>query len=159
MASLTLSPFAFFRHDDVRSISYAPGGGFNNPFYQWQSNLGYCGETSLVQSAMSYGTWISQYNARTIATCFGASISQTGVAEGKKPAANFAQILLDDAPQKGENVFSKAASNLALVATNFDSVNQPSGQAGYRIFMQWIKAEISKGNRVTIGVVMDNSGS
>jgi hypothetical protein len=142
-----------------RQTSYLPGGGFSMPFYQWESNLGYCGEVSLIQAAMSYGQWISQYNARTLNTSFPHTISQTGVAEGKKPAKNFAQILLDDAPQRGENVFSSAASNFGLIATNFDSKNQRSGQEGYQQFMHWIKREVAAGNRVTIGVVTDNSGS
>lgn len=141
-----------------RKTSYIPKGGFNKPFYQWESNLGYCGESSLIQAAMSLGQWISQYNARTLNSSFPPSISQTGVAEGKSPAKNFAEVLLDDSPQQGENVFSSAASNFGLVATDFDSTNQKTGQAGYQQFMQWIKAELSAGNRVTIGVVTDNSG-
>ena len=46
------------------------------------SNQGYCGETSLLQSAMGYGTWISQLNARTIATTF-SKYPQSGQPEGK----------------------------------------------------------------------------
>ena len=37
------------------------------PFYQWENNNGYCGEVTVIQTAMSLaGTWFSQYNARLL---------------------------------------------------------------------------------------------
>jgi hypothetical protein len=44
-------------------------------------------------------------------------------------------------------------SNAQLDASLYDYANQPTGAAGYRQFMQWIKAEVIAGNVVSIGVL------
>ena len=36
------------------------------PRLQWDNNNGYCGECSIQQIALYYGTYVSQYNAREI---------------------------------------------------------------------------------------------
>lgn len=123
-------------------------------FYQWESNNGYCGEVSLMQSGLSLGQWSSQFNTRAIASPFAASIAQTGRSTS---GINFySQLLLDDeAPPSasGANSFANAATNLRLQAKAFNSAGQATGLAGYKAFMAWIKAEIVAGNYVTIGVM------
>ena len=46
------------------------------PMYDWQSNNGYCGETSFMSAGgMKGGTWMSQYNTRLVC---GSGLSQSG---------------------------------------------------------------------------------
>jgi len=42
------------------SAHYIIPNGNVAPFYQWQSNTGYCGEVSLMQAALANGEWLSQ---------------------------------------------------------------------------------------------------
>jgi hypothetical protein len=100
-------------------------------FYQWESNNGYGAETSLLQSGLALGQWISQFNARAIATPFARNISQTGnPMEGR--IKFLSQMLLDDYAPPGTttgNSFGTAAANMKLVATAFKSSEQASGNA------------------------------
>ena len=89
-----------------------------NPVTLHRSNNGYCGETSLGQSALAYGTWISQYNIRSIATTYGSSVTQTGAANGATSQWD-AQMLLDPPGTQG-NSFEQAMINLKLVGKAFD---------------------------------------
>ncbi len=45
------------------------------PFYQWESNNGYCGEVSMMQAGMNNGQWIPQFNARLLS---GTGLLQSG---------------------------------------------------------------------------------
>jgi hypothetical protein len=98
-------------------------------FYQWENNNGYCGEVSLMQSGLALGQWISQFNARSIASPFANSIAQTGSStEGR--IKFLSQLLLDDFAPTGTtsgNSFGNAAANMKLVATAFKSSQQKSG--------------------------------
>jgi hypothetical protein len=88
------------------------------------SNQGYCGETSLIQSGMGYGQWISQFNARAIATPFGITMTQTGAANGQ--ASKYLSQILLEYPTTG-NSFGTAASNFKLAATRYNSGQQATG--------------------------------
>ncbi len=128
------------------------------PFYQWLNNNGYCGEVSLIEAGLANGQWISQYNARSIATPFTA-YTQTGQRTG---ISFYSQMLLDDfaSPTTTSAVsYGKAAGHLKLKATAYPSAQQATGQAGYENFMLWIRARIVAGDQVTLGVVdtFDNS--
>src|ERR1700689_2932005 len=48
------------------------------PFYQWESNDGYCGESSLISSGLINGQWMSQYSARLVRGAFYGPESQHG---------------------------------------------------------------------------------
>ena len=66
------------------------------PFYQWQSNNGYCGEVSLIQAGLNHGQWMSQFNARLVC---GTGLLQSGPrgwckAHHNQPHHN-AQLLLE----------------------------------------------------------------
>jgi hypothetical protein len=123
------------------------------PFYQWDSNNGYCCEVCLIQAGLANGQWISQYNARSTATPFTTN-TQTGKS---KNGINFlSQMLFDDfAPTgtTGANSFGNAAANLKLSATSYPSETQSSGTSGYQNFLQWIKTKVIDGDNVAVGIV------
>ncbi len=82
---------------------------------------------------MARGTYISQVNARSIATIFPLSQAQTGAKEGK-PANVAAQLLLDDDPWRGNQSalgpsWLVAARNLRLKTKQYNSYNQTAGLA------------------------------
>jgi hypothetical protein len=144
------------------------------PYYQWESNNGYCGETSLISSGMVNGQWMSQYSARLICGAFaglatngsGASLLQAGNPLRKVPNYN-AQLLIEapDTEVSGPDDFAYSAlcganSQLQTAAypytTGFQHPNL--GLAGYQDYMRWIKAQVIAGNQVTIAVDL-NGGS
>lgn len=144
------------------------------PFYQWESNDGYCGEVSLISSGMVNGQWMSQFNARLVCGAFfgresdrhGASLLQAGNPPTAQPNYN-AQLLIENPATgvSGEYDFAHAwrcGTNARLAtttypyATGFLGPNQ--GLAGYRDYMSWIKAQVIAGNQVTVAVLF-NGGS
>ena len=51
----------------VPAVSYR----VNNPIpprTQWNANYGYCGETSFISAGLNYGQYLSQYDARAVAS-------------------------------------------------------------------------------------------
>jgi hypothetical protein len=138
------------------------------PYYQWESNNGYCGETSLISSGMVNGQWMSQYSGRLICGAFvglatnasGASLLQAGNPLRKVPNYN-AQLLIE-APEtgvSGPDDFAYAAlcganARLQTVTYPYSSgFKHPNlGLAGYKDYMRWIKAQVIAGNQVTIAV-------
>lgn len=103
--------------------------GYENnipPRYQWDSNKGYCGEVSLISAGLYYGQYISQYDARAIAT--------------DKPQ-NASQLLL------GKNDLH-AAEMMHLKALEWDTATQQTPQQ----FLAWIRDNVLKGYPVAIGV-------
>ncbi len=125
------------------------------PYTQWNANNGYCGELSSIEAGMSSGQWMSQFNARSIC---GAGLSQSGpdnfcAANGD---ANYNAQFLFEAPNPGDNPFASAPTSLAnarLAFLAFDYAAQPSGMAGYRQFMAWVKARVIAGDVVAVGVL------
>ncbi|MGH2447098.1 MAG: hypothetical protein ACRDFS_00615 [Chloroflexota bacterium] len=143
-----------------------------SPFYQWESNNGYCGEVSLIQAALNNGQWLSQFNARRVCGEFlgqtggsGPSLQQAGTSPSK--GANYnAQLLLQTPSQglSGPDDFGNAARCAAN--TRMDMITYPSntgyrvpnsGLAGYEDFMSWIKAQVIAGNQVTLGVLLNGN--
>lgn len=141
------------------------------PFYQWESNDGYCGETSLMTGGLVNGQWMSQYNARLVCGAFsgpetqhgGASLLQAGNPLHRNPNYN-AQLLIED-PQtgvSGPDDFAHAAlcglnARLATetypYATGYRRANL--GLDGYRDYLHWIKSQLIAGHQVTVAVYMN----
>jgi hypothetical protein len=152
------------------STNYIVPRGNVGPFYQWESNNGYCGEASLMQAGLANGQWISQYNTRLLCGAFfgpqtngyGASLKQAG-----NPPSGFgnynAQVLLQTPNQNlsGPNDFGFAARcaanarlNINVYPANTGNTVPNDGLAGYRDYMSWIKSQVIAGKQVTIGVLL-----
>ena len=102
---------------------------------------------------MAYGTWVSQFNARAIATPFSIAQTQTGVVNGRSP--NYlSQMLLDDSAPPGAiygNSFGQAASNLKLVAKSYSSARQTTGLAvSLKTMTGWMRITAPWNNRTCI---------
>ena len=94
------------------------------PFYQWQSNNGYCGEVSMIQAGLNHGQWMSQFNARLVC---GTGLSQSGPrgwckSHDNQPHHN-AQLLLETPGTGFQSSFS-----LSL------PIRKNSGSSGYPKF-------------------------
>ena len=141
------------------------------PFYQWESNNGYCGEVSLMSAGLANGQWMSQYNARMVCGGFfgpetngyGASLEQAGTPPGKNGNYN-AELLLENPNQglTGPNDYdwaARCAANAGLMLAQYPSTTgyqkTNSGLAGYQDFMTWIKSRIIAGHQVTLGVLLN----
>jgi hypothetical protein len=141
------------------------------PFYQWESNNGYCGETSLMLGGLVNGQWMSQFNARLICGAFfgpesnhmGASLLQAGDPLGTETNYN-AQLLIEDPDTgvSGPYDFAHASlcganSRLATVTYPYSTgYQQPNiGLEGYRDYMRWVKRQVIAGNQVTVAVYMN----
>jgi hypothetical protein len=134
------------------------------PFYQWQSNNGYCGEVSMIQAGLNHGQWVSQFSARLLC---GTGLLQSGPrgwcrAHNNQPHHN-AQLLLETPGTgvTGPNDYANAPaclSNARLAATTYPYLtgfhNANGGVAGYQDFLSWIKSEVLAGHQVTIGVLL-----
>jgi hypothetical protein len=94
---------------------------------QWNENAGYCGEVSLISAGLYYGQYLSQYDARAIAT--------------QNAPQNKGQLLL------GKND-TFAASQMHLNAIEWDTESEQNTDA----FLVWIKQNVVKGYPVAIGV-------
>jgi hypothetical protein len=130
------------------------------PFYQWESNDGYCGEVSLMQAGMAgAGQWMSQYATRLVC---GTGLGQTGPngacqAHHRQTDYN-AQLLIEDPGTgvSGPHIYADAAqcmANARLAGTTFPYENQPPGMDGYQAYMFWVKAQVIAGNNVTVAVL------
>jgi len=143
------------------------------PFYQWQNNNGYCGEVSLIESALNNGEWMSQYDARLVC---GSGLGQTGApvttnayCSGNSQTASYnSQVLLEN-PNTGVSgttqtwsSLAQCAANAGLAATSFPyqgvAASMP-GQPGYQYYMSWVKQQVILGNQVTVTVLLKNFAS
>lgn len=134
------------------------------PFYQWESNYGYCGEVSMLEAGMNNGQWMSQYNARLIC---GTGLSQSGpngaCAKHHGTPNNNAQLLIETPGTgvTGNHTYAYAAlcvANSRLAGSTFDYTTQSTGLAGYQQYMSWVKSQVIAGNQVTLAVLI-NGGS
>ena len=101
------------------------------PRIQWNANFGYCGETSFVSAGLNFGQYISQYDARAIAS------------RNARQHLESSQLLL------GVNDVAVAkAMHLTGVAKQAAS---PSS------FLPWVKLNVVAGFPVIIGVFMNQS--
>ncbi|CEG10416.1 hypothetical protein BN961_03856 [Afipia felis] len=97
------------------------------PRQQWEANYGYCGEVSFISAGLYYGQYVSQYDARKIAS------------ENADQSTEGSQLLL------GENdAYTAAKMHLKAV--------QWKGGARTTNFLSWAKKNIASGYPVIIGV-------
>lgn len=153
------------------SASYIYPRSSVKPFYQWESNNGYCGETSLIMAGLNNGQWMSQYNARLICGAFfgyetngyGASLEQAGTPLTKNFNQN-AQLLIENPKSNvsGPYDFAHASlcgSNARLKMTTYPYTSGYKtaniGINGYKDYMSWIKSRVIAGDQVTIAVLFN----
>lgn len=99
------------------------------PRQQWLANDGYCGEESFVSAGLYYGQYVSQYDARALAS--------------RNAPQNTArsQLLL------GVNDVA-AAKAMHLAATPYNTAAQTDTTS----FLKWVKTNVTAGYPVAIGV-------
>ena len=102
------------------------------PRLQWNSNYGYCGETSFISAGMYFGQYTSQWTARSAAS--------PGVPQTEEES----QLLI------GVNDMD-AAEAMKLQAAPFDSESQQST----RPYLTWVKSMVLRGFPVIIGVFLN----
>jgi hypothetical protein len=102
------------------------------PRLQWDANWGYCGEVSFISAGLYYGQYISQYDARAVAS--------PGIPENQKDS----QLLLD------KNDVATAAA-MHLNAVRWDTYYETSTSQ----FLAWVKDNVAQGYPVVIGVYMN----
>lgn len=103
---------------------------FKNPIpprLQWEANGGYCGEVSFISAGLSYGQYLSQFDARAAAI-------------GKTPQ-DVGELLLGDNDRR-------AAREMRLRVVTWDGRKQRSE----RQFLAWVKRHVLAGHPVIIGV-------
>lgn len=99
------------------------------PRLQWNSNYGYCGETSFIVAGMRFGQYTSQWTARRLAT------------DWHRQWLVRSQLLVGINDQR-------AARKMKLSAVEFDSASQSSPKQ----FLGWIKSELVTGGVPVIGL-------
>jgi hypothetical protein len=104
------------------------------PRIQWNANYGYCGETAFISAGLHYGQYISQYDARALAS------------KNARQSLESSQLLL------GVNDVA-AAKAMHLNATAFDTAKKPTAPA----FLTWVKTNVTAGYPVVMGVFMNQS--
>lgn len=100
------------------------------PRLQWENNHGYCGEVSLISAGLYYGQYMSQYDARAVAT--------------KNEPQSTSQLLL------GINDVH-AAQQMHLKYIAFDTDDEESSDD----FLAWVKQNVVQGYPVIIGVYIN----
>ena len=100
---------------------------------QWNANYGYCGEVSFIQAGMYYGQYISQYDARALAS--------PDVAQNLESS----QLLI------GVNDVATAA-RMHLTATAWTPQQSPDPTP----FLAWVKGNVARGYPVVIGLYTNN---
>ncbi|MGR3889783.1 hypothetical protein [Pseudomonas sp. 1152_12] len=99
------------------------------PRLQWTANFGYCGEVAFVSAGLYYGQYVSQYDARAIAS--------PGIDQSKAKS----QLLV------GVND-GAAAARMHLQTVQWNSVSTLDAYA----FLTWLKGNVLAGYPVIIGV-------
>lgn len=101
---------------------------------QWEENFGYCGEVSFVTAGLYYGQYVSQYDARKLAS--------PGMSESDVES----QLLL------GVNDES-AAERMRLAHEEWE----PADDQDPRDFLAWVKRHLLAGHPVAIALYMNMS--
>jgi hypothetical protein len=99
------------------------------PRLQWDANHGYCGEVAFISAGLSFGQYLSQYDARALAS------------PGTPQYEASAQLLL------GEND-TAAARRMHLTYATWE----PRPGSTSRSFLAWVKGEVVRGFPVAVGV-------
>jgi hypothetical protein len=102
------------------------------PRLQWNANSGYCGEVVMISAGLYYGQYLSQYDARAIAS--------PNIPQSDKRSA----LLL------GVNALS-AAKKMHLNAVEWKSYSGRSTDQ----FLEWVKKNVAKGYPVGIGTYIN----
>jgi hypothetical protein len=98
------------------------------PRLQWEANQGYCGEVSFISAGLYYGQYVSQYDARALAS------------PGVPQYLPTSQLLIGVNDQK-------AAAAMHLNAVEWDTASETSSAS----FLAWVKRNVSAGYPVVIG--------
>ena len=100
------------------------------PRLQWDNNNGYCGECSIQQIALYYGTYVSQYRAREI---------------------------ID--PTQHQDIWVPENSSPVFDALRLNYVAWNSGQAApqYQSFLVWVKSQLQQKHPVVMGFFAQNN--
>jgi hypothetical protein len=99
---------------------------------QWRANYGYCGEVALISAGLYYGQYVSQFDARAIAS------------KGADQSTEESQFLL------GVNdTYAAAPMHLKTSAWEGDA------SSSTKDFLRWVKDNIVSGHPVIIGVYMN----
>ncbi|MBR2686395.1 MAG: C39 family peptidase [Aquamicrobium sp.] len=99
------------------------------PRLQWEANYGYCGEVSLISAGLYYGQYVSQYDARAIAS------------KNANQSTEGSQLLL------GVNdSYAAAQMHLNAIAWKNTSTSNTTN------FLAWVKENVASGYPVVIGV-------
>ncbi|WP_448955382.1 hypothetical protein [Labrys neptuniae] len=98
------------------------------PRWQWEANYGYCGEVTFISAGLYYGQYVSQYDARAIASR-NADQSKEG-----------SQLLL------GRND-AHAAAQMHLQTSEWKS-----SAANPQAFLTWVKEKVAAGYPVSMAV-------
>ena len=101
------------------------------PRRQWESNAGYCGETSTITALLNYGGYMSQYDMRVAASPTAKNVQTT------------TQYLVNINDQK-------CATNVKLASEKWNSTSGSVTE-----YFAWIKRHIQAGHPVTM-VVYEN---
>ncbi|HEX6565658.1 MAG TPA: hypothetical protein VF020_15315 [Chthoniobacterales bacterium] len=102
------------------------------PRLQWEANYGYCGEVSLISAGLYYGQYLSQYDARAIAS-------------RDKPQSHYASQLLLGVNDK----YAASQMHLEAIEWNYAKENNTNS------FLQWVKENVVAGYSVAIGIYMN----
>jgi hypothetical protein len=105
-----------------------------HPRLQWLGNDGYCGEVSAVMAAMRFGSYLSQYDVRSVAT-----------------GGNQSEYYL-----VGEND-AAASRKLRLASHEYPNSCVPGApRSCSEEYLAWVKRMSRKGHAVTVTVYMNN---
>ncbi|OPA84019.1 hypothetical protein BFW87_29415 [Pseudomonas fluorescens] len=99
------------------------------PRLQWTANHGYCGEVAFISAGLYYGQYVSQYDARALAS---PGVDQSSANSQLLPGVNDAA----------------AAARMHLQAQPWNSTSTPNANA----FLTWVKGNVLAGYPVIIGV-------
>ena len=131
---LTVGPF---QHPAGAATNATATWSVDNPIpprLQWNENNGYCGETAFISAGLYYGQYLSQYDARAIAS------NDTPQYETD------AQLLLGVNDQY-------AATQMRLTSSEWT----PGTGSTTDDFLAWVKGEVIQGYPVAIGVYENQS--
>lgn len=103
------------------------------PRLQWEANYGYCGEVALISAGLYYGQYVSQYDARAIAS--------KNIDQSRRES----QLLI------GVND-TYAAKRMRLKAIEWNTDAKPNGND----FLAWVKENVASGYPVIVGVYMNH---
>jgi hypothetical protein len=134
--AVVLSGVATAAQRDAAKTTYSVSNPIP-PRIQWEENYGYCGEVSFISAGLYYGQYLSQYDARAIASTYNTPPTPQYDASS--------QLLV------GVND-TYTASKMHLSYAEWS----PGPGSTASSFLQWVKSEVIQGHPVAIGIYMNN---